>query len=56
MTATFVNAFLEPIAHAKKKPAFIPVWNAMPLVNQLVEFHFGYCVSWEGIQVTYHPI
>ena len=41
MTAPFINAFCEPIAHAQKKPVYISIWNGLPLFNQLVIWQLG---------------
>ena len=58
MTATFITPFYEPFAHAQKKLGIHlypppPLWNALPLLNQLAFQLFGKCSSWEGIQVMY---
>ena len=51
MTATFMNAFYESLAHAIKKPGVLPhpLWNTLPLFNQIV-FKFRKCGSWEEMQ------
>ena len=52
MTATFMNAFYEPFAHAQKKPLVVPTPHLVECIAFSVPIRkFG---GWEGIRLCIH--